>query len=109
MPSSVLVRVVFGLLVLATAAAFVVAQRLKRSTPIVEAVYYNRYISPTCRCPKDRVKIYFSLRDGGRVTATVVNSAGDDVHTLVDDRRLHRGRHHYTWDGHTASGAIAPV
>lgn len=108
MPSSVLVRVVFGLLVLATAAAFVVAQRLKRSTPIVEQVRYYGYISPTCRCPKDRVRISFSLRDTGRVTATLVNSAGDDVRTLVNDRRLHRGRHHYTWDGRTDSGAIAP-
>jgi hypothetical protein len=41
-PSSLLVRVVFGVLVLATSAAFLVAQRLKRSTPIIERVYYNR-------------------------------------------------------------------
>ncbi|HEX6459168.1 MAG TPA: N,N-dimethylformamidase beta subunit family domain-containing protein [Thermoleophilaceae bacterium] len=108
MPSSVLVRVVFGLLVVATAAAFLVAQRLKRSTPIVENVYYNRYFSPTCRCPKDRVKIYFTLRDAGRVTATMVNSAGDDVRTLVDARFLHRGRHHYRWNGRTDSGVVAP-
>ena len=108
MPSSVLVRVVFGLLVIATAAAFLVAQRLKRSTPIVENVYYNRYFSPACRCPKDRVKIYFTLRDAGRVTATMVNSAGDDVRTLVDDRRLHRGRHRYSWNGRTDSGTTAP-
>lgn len=108
MPSSVLVRVVFGLLVLATAAAFVVAQRLKRSTPIIERVYLPNYISPTCGCKKNHANVYFTLRDSGRVTATLVNAAGDDVRTLVDDRRLHRGRHHYRWNGRTDSGAIAP-
>jgi FlgD Ig-like domain len=107
-PNSVLVRVVFGVLVLATSAAFLVAQRLKRSTPIVEGVYYYRYISPTCHCRKDRVTIKFTLRDTGRVTATLVNSAGDDVRTLVDDRRLHRGPHHYVWNGRTDDGLIAP-
>jgi hypothetical protein len=107
-PSSLLVRVVFGVLVLATSAAFLVAQRLKRSTPIIERVYYRRYISPTCGCDKNRVRIYFTLRDTGRVTATLVNSAGDDVRTLVDDRRLHRGRHHYTWNGRSDAGVVAP-
>ena len=108
MPSSVLVRVVFGVLVLATSAAFLVAQRLKRSTPIVEGVHYKRYISPTCGCRTDRVSISFTLRDTGRVSATLVNSAGDDVRTLVDDRRLHRGPHSYEWNGRTDSGTIAP-
>lgn len=103
-----MVRVVFAVLVLATSGAFLVAQRLKRSTPIIERVYYNRYISPTCGCKKAKVTIYFSLRDRGRVTATLVNSAGDDVKTLVDDQRLSRGRHHYTWNGRTDEGPIAP-
>jgi len=107
-PSSVLVRVVFGVLVLATSAAFVVAQRLKRSTPIIEGVYYKRYISPTCRCKTDRVSIFFTLRDTGGVTATLVNSAGDDVRTLVDDRRLHRGGHRYVWNGRTDAGLVVP-
>lgn len=112
MPSSVLVRVVFGVLVLATAGAFVAAQRLKRSTPIIERVYYYPYISPSCDpCSPHAhrtVNVLFTLRDTGRVTATIVNSAGDDVRTLVDDRRLHRGRHHYSWNGRTDSGTIAP-
>jgi hypothetical protein len=103
-----LVRVVFGVLVLATSAAFLVAQRLKRSTPIIERVSYNRYLSPTCGCAKNRVKIYFSLRDPGTVTATLVNSAGDDVRTLVDNRRLHRGRHVYVWTGRTDAHTVAP-
>jgi len=111
-PNSVLVRVVFGVLVLATSAAFLVAQRLKRSTPIIEGVYYARYIAPACRpcSPHARrvVTISFTLRDAGRVTATLVNSAGDDVRTLVGDRRLRKGRHNYRWAGKSDAGTLAP-
>jgi hypothetical protein len=107
-----LVRVVFAVLVLATSAAFLVAQRLKRSTPIIERVYYKRYLAPACDpCSphaQRQVNIYFTLRDRGRVTATLVNSAGDDVKTLVDDRVLHRGRHRYKWNGHLDDGTLAP-
>jgi hypothetical protein len=111
-PSSVLVRVVFGVLVLATSAAFLVAQRLKRSTPIIERVYYRPYIAPACDpcAPRalKRVNVYFTLRDRGRVSATLVNSAGDDVRTVVDDSVLSRGRHRFVWNGRTDSGQIAP-
>jgi hypothetical protein len=99
-------------LVLATSAAFVVAQRLKRATPIIERVYYKRYIAPACDpCGPQalkRVNVYFTLRDRGRVTATLVNSAGDDMRTLVDDKVLSRGRHRFVWNGRTDDGAIAP-
>ena len=112
MPNSVLVRVVFGVLVLATSAAFLVAQRLKRSTPIIDQVYYPHYIAPRCgpcsRHAQRRVNIKFTLRDAGRVTATLVNSAGDDVRTLIDDRVLHKGRHHVAWSGRTDAGVLAP-
>jgi hypothetical protein len=108
-PSSVLVRVVFGALVLATFGAFIAAQRLKKSTPIVDQVFYKRYIAPECHgCKNSTVRFYFALREAGNVTATVVNDAGDDVKTLVDDRRLSRRRHSYVWDGRTDTGAIAP-
>lgn len=109
MPSSVLVRVVFGVLVLATFGAFLVAQRLKRSTPIVDQVFYKRYLAPTCDgCKNERVTFYFKPRRAGRVTATVVNDAGDDVKTLVNDRRLSRSRHQYVWDGRTDTGLLVP-
>lgn len=109
MPSSVLVRVVFGVLVLATFGAFLVAQRLKRSTPIVDQVFYKHYLAPTCHgCKNQRVTFYFEPHRAGRVTATVVNDAGDDVKTLVNDRRLSRSRHHYVWNGRSDSGVLVP-
>jgi hypothetical protein len=107
-PNSVLVRVVFGALVIATLGAFFVTQRLKRATPIVERVFYEPYISPTCKCKKDRVKLRFSLPKRDRVTVSMVNAGGDDVRTLIDDRRLGRGTHAIYWDGREDTGAVAP-
>jgi FlgD Ig-like domain len=108
-PSSVLVRVVFGVLVLATFGAFLVAQRLKRSTPIVDQVFYKRYLAPTCDdCKNKRVTFYFAPRNAGHVSATVVDDAGDDVKTLVSDRRLSRRRHRYVWDGRSDAGTLVP-
>ena len=122
-PSSLLVRVVFGALVLATLGAFVVTQRLKRSTPIVERVYYyvpcppphqdkrcsRSSFSPLAAPPAGRVRLRFYLpkrRDS--VTVSVVDASGQDVRTLVDDRTLHRGFHTYTWNGRTDADTIAP-
>jgi len=107
-PSSVLVRVVFGVLVLATFGAFIVAQRLKRSSPIVDQVYYPRYIGPRCGCVKARVRFYFAPHIAGHVTAQVVDDAGDPVRTLVSGRELSRRQHHFTWNGRTDAGLIAP-
>lgn len=104
-----MVRVVFGVLVLATSAAFLVAQRLKRSTPIVDRVYYPHYIAPGCNgCKHPTARFYFAVRHAGHVSAAVVNDAGDTVRTLVDDRRLSRRRHSYLWNGRGDDGAIAP-
>lgn len=108
MPSSVLVRVVFGVLVLATFGAFIVAQRLKRSSPIVEHVYYPHYIGPKCGCEKARARFSFAPHVAGHVTAQVVDAAGDPVRTLVSGHELSRRQHHYTWNGRTDTGLIAP-
>ncbi|MFL5826758.1 MAG: FlgD immunoglobulin-like domain containing protein, partial [Thermoleophilaceae bacterium] len=108
MPSSLLVRAVFGLLVLSTVGAFFVTQRLKRSTPIVERVYYKPYISPNGDGRKDTASLRFDLPKRERVTATIVNDAGDPVRTLLDDRRRPRGTVRMIWDGRDDGGAIVP-
>lgn len=108
MPNSLLVRVVFGVIVLATFGAFFAAQRLKRAPAFVERVYYRGYISPTCGCEKSRVALRFSLRRRGRVSVAIVTAAGDPVRTLVDDRELRRGMHRLAWNGRADDGALAP-
>jgi FlgD Ig-like domain len=108
-PSSILVRVAFGLLVVATVGAFFVTQRVKRSTPVVQRVFFPKYVSPNGDGRKDTVPMRFDLPESDRVTVTVVNEAGDDVRTLADDRFLRKGGPHtFTWDGRTDDGVVVP-
>jgi hypothetical protein len=127
-PSSRLVSVVFGVLVVATLGAFVATQRLKRSTPFVERVYYygpcikqvevdllhekpqscsRSSFSPVSRWP--RIKLRFDLpKRQTRVTVAIVNDSGDEVRTHADDVTLRRGQHVYTWNGRDNAGTIVP-
>jgi hypothetical protein len=120
-PSSRLVSVVFGVLVVATLGAFVVTQRLKRSTPFVERVYYygpcingvtsrscsRASFSPVSRYPNVRLRFELPKRQTG-VTVSIVDDSGEEVRTLVDGRTLGRGFHRYTWDGRSDAGTIVP-
>lgn len=122
MPSSRLVSVVFGVLVVATLGAFVATQRLKRSTPFVERVYYygpcvrpagppsscsRSSFSPVSRWPTIRLRFQLPKRQTG-VTVSIVNDSGDDVRTLVESRTLRRGLHAYTWNGRDDAGTVVP-
>ena len=108
MSSSVLVRAVFGLLVLATVGAFFVTQRLKREDPVVKQVELQRWISPNGDGRKDEARIAFRLPERDEVTVSIIDEKGDEVRRLVDGRRLGRGRHRFSWDGLTDDGAVAP-
>jgi FlgD Ig-like domain len=104
--SSVLVRVVFGLLVLATIGAFFVTQRLKREDPIVKRIILPLWLSPNGDGRKDEIRIGFTLPDRDEVTVSFVNEKGDDVRRLVDGRRLGKGKHDFVWDGRTDAGNV---
>jgi len=118
-PSSRLVSVVFGVLVLATLGAFVATQRLKRSTPFVERVYYfgpcirqsgscsRSSFSPVSAWPTIKLRFQLPKRQTG-VTVAIVNDSGDEVRTLADDRTLRRGQHIYTWNGRDNAGVVVP-
>lgn len=98
----------FALLVVATGGAFFVTQRLKRSQPIVERVFFHEWISPNGDGRKDTVTLRFDLPKAQRVTVSLVNSRGEEVRTLADDRFLHRGTHPFTWNGRDDHGIVAP-
>ena len=100
--------VMFAALVVATGAAFFVTQRLKRSTPIVERVYFYEWISPNGDGRKDFVRLRFDLPKAQRVTVWIVNSRGEEARTLADDRFMHRGTRHFVWNGNDDSGIVVP-
>jgi hypothetical protein len=106
--TTTLALVVFGLLAVATVGAFFVTQRLKRGSTVVQRISTPLYISPNGDGRKDTARISFRLPKGDRVTVTMVNSAGDEVRRLIDDRKLRRGVHSVVWDGRDNSEAVPP-
>ena len=108
MPSTLLVRCVFGLLVIATIGAFFVTQRLKTDPPEVRFLRSPKYVSPNGDRVKERTRVGFVLPEHADITFSVVEEDGDEVRRIVEDRRFGRGRHRFTWDGRTDEGGRAP-
>ncbi|MEA2265214.1 MAG: hypothetical protein QOE27_797 [Solirubrobacteraceae bacterium] len=107
--SQALARAVFALLVLATAAAFFVTQRLKHSPTLVQQVMAYPFLSPYSTNGHRSAKLSFRIRRADEVTVSIVDSRGEDIATLA------RGHHlaAYTqwalrWYGRTDAGRVAP-
>jgi len=106
----------FALLVVATVAAFFVAQRLKHSPSVVQDVGINTYgppppvFSPNGDGRRDHVRVGLMLKQADDVTLTVVDRDGDAVKTLVDDRRLPAYKRLWgvPWDGTDEAGRTVP-
>ena len=96
----------FGLLTLATVAAFFVTQRLKDSDPIVKRIATPLWISPNGDGRKDTARVTFQLPEGDRTTVSIVTAGGDERRRLMDGRRLGRGEHEVEWDGRDDSGQV---
>lgn len=107
MPSPLLVRGAFGLLILATVGAFFITQRLKASSPAVERVRIQALVSPNADARRDTALLRFDLPEPRNVTVSIVDAATEEVRRLVDDRPLGRGRQRLVWDGALDSGQIA--
>ena len=113
-PPRAVTTAIFAVLVLAVVGASVAAQRIKRSDPIVERVFFysesgsSSYVSPNGDGRRDRIGVRFDLPRADRVTVELVDERGDAARTLADDDALGKGTHRVTWDGRTDAGALAP-
>lgn len=106
---TLLSRVAFGVLVVATMAAFVVTQHLKRTPPILlHAAVRPAHISPDGNGTQDSARIGFQVKRSDEATVTVVDLAGDPVRSL--GRRAARPRVlvRLVWNGRTDAGGVAP-
>ena len=81
---------IFAALVAACFAAFFVTQRLKHTPTLVQRFELTPSFSPTHRGQLKLEAISFKLSHAERATVTIVDSAGNDVATLVRDRPLER-------------------
>ena len=97
-----------GLLV-ATAAAFAVTERLKLTkSPIFGTVVYPKTgFSPTCGCARGRATIRFKLRHPDAVSVRILDSHKSTVRVVVDGVQAARGLNVFKWDGRTDGNVIA--
>ena len=97
--------VIVGLLV-ATAAAFAITERLKLAkSPITGTKIVRAYLSPRAHTTA-AVNVRFRRADV--VTVTVQDSSRHAVDTIVAGERLSKGRHTFTWTGRTDAATVAP-
>ena len=101
--------ILVGLLV-ATAAAFAVTERLKLTkSPIYGTrVAPKSGFSPKCGCARGRATIRIKLRHSDNVTIRILDSHRDSVRDIVDGLHASRGVNAFRWDGRTDGNVIAP-
>lgn len=90
-------------LLIATAAAFAITERLKLVKSPIFATRVTRVFSPA----QSRARVRVRLRRGDRVTVTVLSARRHLVRTLVAGKRLPRGQNVFTWGGRTDAGTFA--
>ncbi len=105
-----LVRAVFAVLVVATIAAFFVTQQLKSEFPLVTRFAAKpTYFSPNADDYQDSTRIGFNLTEPAQVTFLVLDSEGNEVRRIVDERRLPGDvKYRFTWDGNDDDGNPVP-
>jgi hypothetical protein len=105
----VLVPVLFAALVLATLAAFVVAQRVKRGGLVLDRVKVTHGFTPNGNGITDRARFRFRLTRPDEADVQIIDRDDDLVRTIASDRAL-RSYHYYVfrWDGRTDIGDPAP-
>lgn len=87
-----------GLLV-ATAAAFAITERLKLVKSPIFGTVVSKRISPVCGCSHAKAKISVKLRRSDDLTLRILNQHRDVVRTLVAGVFTPRGRATFWWDG----------
>jgi hypothetical protein len=105
--------VVFALLVLATVAAFALAQRVKRDPLVLDRAHFRAIktkVHEPSGCRPVRVRIRFRVTQSDDATVRIVKPSGHLVATLAREQFLKR-YHFFTfyWDGRNRAGDPAPV
>jgi hypothetical protein len=96
-------------LLVATAAAFAITERLKLTkSPLMPGTKVSKVFSPTCGCARAKANVRVRLRRADTVTVTVVDSRQREVALLADTLRVPRGFVTFRWDGKQPDGEVAP-
>ena len=98
---------IVGLLI-ATAAAFAVTERLKLTKSPITSTIVSKVFSPTCGCATGKATIKFKLRRGDVIDVTVEGPGGTPERLLAVAERFPAGRVVFRWNGMTDAGVRAP-
>lgn len=98
---------VFAVLV-GSAAAFAVAERLKLEPSPILATRVTKAFSPVCKCASSRARIAFRLGNPDVVSVSIVDADGRDVRVLVDNRAIGTKTVAFLWNGRDDSGQLVP-
>jgi hypothetical protein len=85
-------------LLIATAAAFAITERLKLTKSAVYGTVVSRGLSPTCGCARGRAKVFFRLRRPDDIAVSVLNARGQEV-ALLAAQSYPRGPVTLRWNG----------
>lgn len=96
-----------GGLLIATAAAFAITERLKLTKSTVYGTHVSSRLSPTCGCARGKATVSFKLRRRDDLTVAILNARKQDVALLADQAYPH-GLIRLRWDGRTDAGTRAP-
>jgi N,N-dimethylformamidase beta subunit-like protein/flagellar hook capping protein FlgD len=104
------VRAVFALLVVATIAAFFATQQLKSEVPLViRFAAKPKQFSPNADGVRDRTEVGFDLSEPASVSFSIMDSEGNEVRRVVDDRPLAGDvKHRFGWNGRNDAGEQVP-
>jgi hypothetical protein len=94
-------------LLIATAAAFAITERLKLTKSAVYGTHVSTRLSPTCGCARGKATIFFKLRRRDHITVTVLDARKDEVALLADATSI-AGPVRLRWNGRTDAGTRAP-
>jgi hypothetical protein len=94
-------------LLIATAAAFAITERLKLTKSAVYGTKVSRGLSPTCGCARGRATVSFKLRKHDDLTVTVLNAHKEEV-ALLAARSFPKGLVRLKWNGRDDLGRRAP-
>jgi hypothetical protein len=92
-------------LLVATATAFVVTQRLKLEPSPISETRVDKVFSPVCRCSTGKANIEFDLRAADRLRISI---RVDQREVTIAEGNFARGLVRARWDGRDSSGSLVP-
>jgi flagellar hook assembly protein FlgD len=96
-------------LLIATAAAFAITERLKLTKgPLMPGTKVSKVLSPTCGCARGHANVKLRLRRPDALTIRIVDRRKHTVRQLVADVETKRGFTVFRWDGRTDANTRAP-